>query len=180
MTCKHVLDIVDARGLVDVSTARVEAARLHARGCAACDKALAAAESLATDLAGLARPTPLRDLGADVMRRIAAIAEQEERTTTEPARRGASRGVWAEWAAAGSLLTALGLSLSSAATVIQSPDDISLVPASLTALVSTASTPAELAKIVVCLVLVDLGLRLLSDRQPSRRTGKSGLETGEL
>jgi len=89
MTCKHVLDFIDAGPLVDVSAAQRDAVQQHARDCAACARAIQSAEAIASDLRSLAQPAP-PELTAAVM---AAIARIEPNTDAPGGARERSVGV---------------------------------------------------------------------------------------
>jgi len=73
MTCAHVLGLIDAGPFADYPRAHLDAAWEHARTCATCGPALAAADRLARDLVGLPQPAPPPDLAAAVIARIARI-----------------------------------------------------------------------------------------------------------
>ena len=74
MTCTHVLNLIDAGELADVSPDHLDRARAHARDCATCGPALAAAAALTSALTQLPHPRPPADLTAPVLARIAQIA----------------------------------------------------------------------------------------------------------
>ena len=77
MTCRHVLDLIDAGPFADYPRARLDAAWEHAHHCVTCGRALEAAAALTTDLAALPRPAPPPDLAAIVMARIARIEQAD-------------------------------------------------------------------------------------------------------
>jgi hypothetical protein len=78
MTCTHALDFIDAGPFIDVSPAHRDAVQRHARECAACARAMQAAEHLAADLRALAQPAPPPDLTAAVLAAIARIEPGHE------------------------------------------------------------------------------------------------------
>ncbi len=117
MTCAHVIGLVDAGPFADVSREQLDAARVHARACAACAAALRTAGRLAVDLRVLAQPAPPPHLEAVVLARIA----QAER----PAAAARSRRSAAHWAVgatvAGGLVAgfgAQGMAVGQAATPV--------------------------------------------------------------
>jgi hypothetical protein len=73
MTCTHVIGLIDAGPFVDYPRDHREAAWAHARACATCGRALAAADAAASRLRMIPHPAPPRDLTADVLARAAAI-----------------------------------------------------------------------------------------------------------
>ena len=78
MTCKHALDLIDAGPFIDVPPALRDAMQRHARECAACARAMQAAENLTDDLRALAQPPPPPDLTAAVLAAIARIEPAHE------------------------------------------------------------------------------------------------------
>ena len=73
MTCRHVLDLIDAGPFADYPRTHLDAAREHARGCGTCGPALQAATALTTDLPALPQPAPPPYLAAVVLARIAQL-----------------------------------------------------------------------------------------------------------
>jgi len=70
MTCRHVLDVIDAGPFGNDRRALLDAARSHAAGCPTCGPALLGSEVLTVGLRGLARPAAPAHLKATVMARI--------------------------------------------------------------------------------------------------------------
>ena len=58
MTCAHVLGLIDSSPFGDYPRAHLDAAWRHARQCATCGPALAAATALTADLTALLQPAP--------------------------------------------------------------------------------------------------------------------------
>jgi hypothetical protein len=100
MTCAHVLGLIDAGPLADYPRAHLDAAWQHARECATCGPALAAATALTTDLAALPQPAPSPDLAAAVLARIAQIEQaQAPVAAAMPETRALSSARdWSPWA----------------------------------------------------------------------------------
>jgi hypothetical protein len=80
MTCDAVLDVVDAQGLVEISAARMAAAKAHADHCRRCHDAFEAATRAVDEFHGLTRPTLARDMSDDVMQRIRAAVDGQAPT----------------------------------------------------------------------------------------------------
>ena len=73
MTCRHVLDLIDAGPWADYPPAHLEAAWRHARGCPTCGPALEASTLIAGRLAGLPATEPPAHFAASVSARIARL-----------------------------------------------------------------------------------------------------------
>jgi hypothetical protein len=104
MTCRHVLDLIDAGTLTD-------AAEKHAQQCATCGPALAAATALTARLVALPQPEPPAHLAAAVLARIARMdsdaSKQAHSTTATPAAMGARD--WSRWASLTGVAAGLAL-----------------------------------------------------------------------
>lgn len=102
MTCRHVLDLIDAEPFVDHPAPHLEAAWVHARTCATCGPALAASRAMTPRLRGLAQPPAPVDLKTSAMARIARLDEAGRAdvpaSSVHPARMD-----WAAWPAAACL-----------------------------------------------------------------------------
>jgi len=77
MTCAHVLGLIDSSPFGDYPRAHLDAAWRHARQCATCGPALAAATALTADLTALLQPAP-PDLTAGVLARIALLEDAND------------------------------------------------------------------------------------------------------
>ena len=75
MTCTHVIGLIDAGPFVDYPRDHRDAASAHARQCATCGPALAAAEAVTAGLRMIPNPALPRDLTADVLVRAAAVEQ---------------------------------------------------------------------------------------------------------
>jgi hypothetical protein len=96
MTCTHVIGLIDAGPFADYPPEHWEAARLHARQCATCGPAWAAADDVARNLRTIPNPAPARDLTTDVLARVSSV-EQAPSTTpaiTAVAGPATSRALW--------------------------------------------------------------------------------------
>ena len=96
MTCTHVIGLIDAGPFVDYPRDHRDAAWAHARHCATCGPALAAADAVTSSLRMIPNPAPSRDLTADVLARVAAV-EQARRAvpaTAAGTARVTSRALW--------------------------------------------------------------------------------------
>lgn len=87
MTCRHVLDLIDAGPLTDASQAHCERARSHAATCPTCGPALAASRAVTAGLRALADPAPPTTLTRAVMARVAAVDLRESATHAVTGRR---------------------------------------------------------------------------------------------
>lgn len=115
MTCSHVIGLIDAGPFVDYPRDHREAAWAHARQCATCGPALAAADAVTSRLRMIPNPAPARDLAADVLARVAAV-EQARRAV--PARAtvsapGKSRALWVPASATALAAAAVATSIAS-------------------------------------------------------------------
>ena len=79
MTCRHVIDVIDAGPFVDHPGGHMEAARAHAGRCEACGRALQLSEALTAGLEAMPLPGPSRDLTQSVLARIATIDQRVPR-----------------------------------------------------------------------------------------------------
>ena len=128
MTCRHVLDLIDAETLTDQSREQLDAVRQHAQQCATCGPALQAATTLTAGLVALPQLGPPPDLAAAVLARIARIdgegdrAESASRAVKEQAATH-DRPMWAGLAgvAAGVVLVLSTPLTESATTAIALP-----------------------------------------------------------
>jgi hypothetical protein len=98
VTCRHVLDLVDAGPLAEYSSAHLEAAWRHARTCPTCGPALEASTAITRELAGLS-PDPPGHFAASVAARIARL-DTPYRTTGDTSRVRAMPGLAGWWPAA--------------------------------------------------------------------------------
>src|SRR5688572_928031 len=115
MTCTHVIGLIDAGPFVDYPRDHWDAARLHARQCATCGPALAAADAVTSRLRMLPNPAPARDLTADVLARVATLEEARRAVpaiaaVTVPA---TSRALWVPAAATALAAAAVATSIAS-------------------------------------------------------------------
>lgn len=93
MTCRHVLDLIDAGPLVTSPRAHLDAAREHAHECPACGPALTRMRELETHLAALEEPLPAPDFTAAVLSRIARVPAIE----TALVKRESPAAGWQRW-----------------------------------------------------------------------------------
>lgn len=73
MTCRHVLDLIDAGPWADYPPAHLEAAWRHARDCVTCGPALEASTLIARRLEGLSSTEPPAHFAASIAARIARL-----------------------------------------------------------------------------------------------------------
>jgi hypothetical protein len=121
MICRHALDLIEAGPFVDRPRTHLDAALEHARHCATCGRALAAATALTADLTTLPQPAPPRDLSAAVMARIARIEPAAPATgvvATVKSTPSSTRD-WSAWATLGGLAAGLAVILPGHATAIE-------------------------------------------------------------
>jgi hypothetical protein len=113
MTCTHVIGLIDAGPFVDYPRDHREAARAHARQCATCSPALAAADAVTTRLQMIPTPVPARDLTGDILARAAAVDEtrREMPATAAGAARVTSRALWVPASATALAAAAVGAAL---------------------------------------------------------------------
>jgi anti-sigma factor RsiW len=116
MTCRHALDLIDAGPFVDGPRTHLDAALEHARHCATCGRALAAATALTADLTALPQPAPPRDLSAAVLARIVQIEPGVVATVKSTP---SSTRDWSAWATLGGLAAGLAVILPGHATAIE-------------------------------------------------------------
>ena len=73
MTCRHVLDLIDAGPCADYPPAHLEAAWRHAQGCPTCGPALEVSTVIARKLADLSSAAPPAHFAASVAARFARL-----------------------------------------------------------------------------------------------------------
>lgn len=73
MTCRHVIDLIDAGPFVDSPHQDIAAARAHAQQCDRCGAALQRSESLTVRLGAMTPPASSPDFTRNVLARIATI-----------------------------------------------------------------------------------------------------------
>jgi hypothetical protein len=161
MTCKHVLELIDAGPLVNYPQAHLEAAWQHARQCATCGPALKGAIALTSDLAALPQAAPPPDLAAAVLARISRIQEERRSvaTATFEAKTKPSRvNDWSTWATvAGG--AAAGLAIVFSTIVNATPLDIaSRSVRGITGLFADPPTPSWALILAAGLVVYVTGL----------------------
>jgi hypothetical protein len=163
MTCDHVLGLIDAGPFADYPRAHLEVAWDHARQCATCGPALAAATALTTDLAALPQPLPPVDLTAVVLARIAQAEEQRQMGVASPLPE--SRGLFAAFDPS-AWLTALGGVAAGLVIVLSMPPGSSAVidftspkiGGVMTGVVTLPSTTVGALALVASLALYVAGL----------------------
>jgi hypothetical protein len=111
MTCRHVLDLIDAGPFADYPRTHLDAAWEHARHCATCGPAMKAAAALTSDLAALVQPAPPPDLAAIVMARIARIDQADPVHGAAVADRMAASRTrdWSAWITLGGLAASMAI-----------------------------------------------------------------------
>ena len=148
MTCKHVLDLIDAGTFTDQSREQLDAVRQHARQCLTCEPALDAATAITADLVALPQPAPPPDLAAAVLARIERIDIDAEATSHTADARSTThnRPMWASLAgvAAGVALI-LSTPLAESATTAIALPAVRGLTGNLVAMPSTAAGVLALA-----------------------------------
>jgi hypothetical protein len=81
MTCKHVLDLIDAGPFADYPKAHLDAAWQHARQCRTCGPALEVATEFTAGVASLPELSPPPNLSAVVLARIDELDERRSAVT---------------------------------------------------------------------------------------------------
>ena len=71
MTCRHVLNVIDAGPFADVLPEQLDATEAHVRGCRECSLAQASSASLTASLTAMPVAVPPRQMSGAVMARIA-------------------------------------------------------------------------------------------------------------
>lgn len=148
MTCAHVLGLIDAWPFADYPRAHLDAAWQHARGCATCGPALAAASVLTSDLIALPQITAPPDLAAVVLARIAQIEPAETIAVTTVTPRPFLAPEWPSWA------TTLGGLAAAFAVVLTILADNPMVSALLAASGSTIQPVPSLPTAVLAFLLL--------------------------
>jgi hypothetical protein len=96
MTCRGIQGLIDTLSFAQDRTSRLATIERHARGCAACRRALATASELDRGLAGLVEPAPPEGLSSAIRWRLAEDLEARARTrdpvTPADRREGAASG----------------------------------------------------------------------------------------
>ncbi len=111
MTCRHVLDVIDAAPFVDDPDARLDGARSHAGRCQTCGPALATSEVLTDGLRGLAQLAAPVHIKATVMARIAHADLTTHEQEAGASRIRTMRREWSGWAPLAGLLACLSMVL---------------------------------------------------------------------
>jgi len=160
MTCRHVLDMIDAGPLADAPPEYLEGARQHVHDCVNCGAALARSKALTAELTSLAQPASPPDLAAAVMANIARIEQRHHAPAGRSSRKepAGTRG-WSAWA------TAAGGVAGGLATVLSTPggnaalSNIALLKVGVMAGGSIATPPTTSAVVLgAALVLYAAGL----------------------
>lgn len=149
MTCRHVLDQIDAETVVDERLDLLSAVPVHALTCPTCAVALGVSRDTPARLRALATVSAPPAFQTSVMARIARLEDAAPITAHEPA-----SADWKLWPAAaclvlGILLIALALSLS---PVGPRPWHMRISPA------ATTQSLATVAALLVGLVCYAIGL----------------------
>jgi hypothetical protein len=166
MTCRHVIDLIDAGPFVDYPREHREAASAHARQCAACGPALAAADAVASRLRMIPSPASSRDFTADVLARAGAM-EQANRELPAAAPVTASVTTRALWIPA----SATALAGAAVAAALASGDVSLLRVAPLSGGgVDMPTTGAGILQLVTGLALYAVGLLVPLRSQPALRS----------